>query len=264
MENLKIGIIQLNTDWENPESNKKKIETILKDNNCAVDLIILPEMFLTGFSCESSQNSNVDDGTSTQRWLITLSNKYNLAIAGSIKIKDNANKLRNRFFFCSGYDSVQYYDKRHLFPLSPESKNFTAGREKKIFNLGTWSICPQICYDLRFPVWARNSQNYDLLINVANWPESRKYAWRSLLIARAIENQAYVIGVNRTGTDQNELTYGGDSCVISPEGDILLDAGKDQNVLEISLSKSELLKNRLAFPFLKDIDSFTIHEQDNL
>lgn len=257
MKNLSVGVLQLNTEWEDPTSNKTKIEYILNAATTLPSLVILPEMFLTGFSCDSRVNADLN-GIDSQKWLSKLCLRYNIALIGSAKIVDDDGHLRNRLFLSHG-ETIQYYDKRHLFPLSSESKNFTSGDQQKIFKLDSWSICPQICYDLRFPVWSRNSSKYDVLVNVANWPAKRKHAWQSLLIARAIENQAYVIGVNRTGIDANNLEYGGDSLIISPEGDILLDAKAEQGLLQASLSMAKLEQTRIAMPFLKDMDTFSLH-----
>lgn len=257
MKKLIIGLIQLDTVWEQPAENKLKIESLLKNNHKKIDLLVLPEMFLTGFSCNQFNISHIDR-VSSLNWLESLSINYNLSIIGSLKIIDETGAYRNRLFLTNPISQTQYYDKRHLFPLSDEYKNFTRGSEQKTLKLDDWLISPQICYDLRFPVWSRNTQSYDVMINVANWPSSRNYAWQSLLVARAIENQCYVIGVNRIGTDENGLSYSGGSLIINPLGQIVFDAKNNEGLLSFQISNLDIIEIRRQFPFLNDIDKFIL------
>lgn len=254
MNSLRIGLLQLDTQWENPLSNQSAIEQIIQTEK-NLDLIILPEMFLTGFSCNQLEIT-IEESQQQIKWMKEISNKSNTHIIGSLKIKDELGLFKNRMILTSPQKPIQFYDKRHLFSLSTEASNFSKGLKQQLFNINNWSIFPQICYDLRFPVWSRNKFKYDLLINVANWPSVRQYAWRSLLIARAIENQCYVIGVNRIGTDYNQLTYSGDSLVIDPKGQILLDAKDSSSLLKFEIDMSDIIKTREALPFLHDMDNF--------
>ncbi|HON18253.1 MAG TPA: amidohydrolase [Salinivirgaceae bacterium] len=256
MKNLSVSLIQFNIEWENPFENRKKIDTLLPDAN-ATDLVILPEMFTTGFTLNASQLAETMDGE-TIRWMKEKSSERGFALCGSIIIREN-NRFYNRFILISPDGDIQYYDKRHLFSYGKENRYFEKGKERKIIEFRGWKILMQICYDLRFPVWSRNRGDYDLAIYVASWPEQRSWVWEHLLISRAIENQAYVIGVNRVGVDGYNLAYDGRSMVIAPTGHCIAKT-KPFNLerLDILLEFEKINEWRSTFPALSDADDFTL------
>lgn len=253
---MKIAIIQSDLVWENPSANRKffeeKINTITQD----VDLIVLPEMFTTGFTMHPNDVAETMQGE-TVSGLVALAKAKNVAITGSLVITENGN-FYNRLVFIFPSGELQFYDKRHLFSLAGEDKIYTSGKEKLIVDYKGFKICPLICYDLRFPVFARNVENYDVLIYVANWPKPRVNAWDSLLKARAIENMSYVIGVNRTGSDANNHEYLGHSQAVDFLGNYLLEPQESQDVFIVELDKQSLLETRAKFNFLNDRDEFKI------
>ncbi len=254
-ETLSITIIQANLHWEDPIANRKmfseKIGAILESTN----LIILPEMFTTGFTMNASALAETNEGA-TLEWMREIADSRNTAITGSVIIEDNGNYY-NRLFFVLPDGSYHSYDKKHTFTLAGEHKTFTAGTEKLILNYRGWSICPLICYDLRFPVWARNTEDYDLLIYVANWPKKRIVAWDSLLKARAIENMSYCVGVNRVGMDDNTHEYVGHSAVYDVLGEQLSEKNNEKEFVQtLELSKEHIDKTRKQLQFLNDRDAF--------
>ncbi|MDH6355588.1 omega-amidase [Dysgonomonas sp. PH5-45] len=254
---MKISLIQTDIVWEDKARNLALTEEKIASLSGKTDLVILPEMFSTGFSMNSHNLAEANDG-STVSALKLWAQKYKVAICGS-HIGQSAGKFFNRGFFITP-DAEYYYDKKHLFRMGEEPKHFEAGHSKLIVNYKDFRICLQICYDLRFPVWSRNVDNeYDLLIYVASWPVPRIHVWDSLLVARAIENMAYVCGVNRIGTDGNGLNYSGGSRLIDAKGKILssIQDGAEQ-IETIEISKAELDNFRQKFPVWKDADSFTI------
>lgn len=254
---LNIAILQNNLAWENKTKNllafEKQIAKIQK-----TDIIVLPEMFTTGFSMNTKALAEPMNGESVE-WMKKQAKKTKAALCGSLIISENK-KYFNRFVWAMPNGDVYTYDKRHLFSPANENKFYTAGKEKIIINYKGWNICPLICYDLRFPVWSRNTANeYDVLIYVANWPSPRNYAWQQLLIARAIENQAYVIGVNRIGKDAKEINHNGSSTVIDYLGKQLLKGVDDKTWhKQINLNKDSLDEFRNKLPFFSDADNFTI------
>lgn len=254
---LKIALIQSELIWENPEKNRinfsKKILSIKED----IDLIILPEMFTTGFTMNPYDVAETMRGESI-KWLKKLAKEKNTAITGSIIIKEN-NNFYNRLIFVFPSGEIQTYDKRHTFTLAGEHKVYTAGNKKLIVDYKGWKICPLICYDLRFPVWSRNVEGYDLLIYVANWPKPRIGAWDALLKARAIENMSYCIGVNRIGKDENNYEYTGNSAAFDSLGKQISTTKPNEIRTEIiSIKKESLVKTRDKFQFLKDQDQFKL------
>jgi predicted amidohydrolase len=254
---LKIALIQANLVWHNAEQNRiqftKKIKTI-KEN---IDLIVLPEMFTTGFSMTPFEISESMQGK-TIGWMQKIASEKNTAIAGSIIIKEEG-KYYNRFLFVHPSGNVDTYDKRHLFTLAGEDKIYTSGTKKLIVDYNGWKICPLICYDLRFPVWARNTEDYDVLLYVANWPKPRISAWDALLKARAIENMSYAIGVNRVGVDANKLEYSGHSVAYDCLGKKLTHIKTNQeDMVIITLHKKHLKDVRTKLNFLSDKDTFKI------
>ena len=252
---INITLIQSNIIWEDKISNLKNYQEKI-DKIESTDLIILPEMFTTGFSMNPKDISETMNGETIQ-WMKANASKMNSAICGSIIIEEEG-KYFNRFIWVNPDGSIHQYDKKHLFSFAGENKNYTPGNKKIIIEYKGWKICPLVCYDLRFPVWSRNSEEYDLLIYVANWPTKRKLAWKSLLVARAIENQCYVIGVNRVGKDENNHYYSGESSLINALGETLYINSHVEDVYSTTITKYELNKIRKLLPFLNDKDNFKI------
>jgi len=253
---MKIAIFQTKLAWENPAVNRKFIEEYFLNEDEPFDLFILPEMFTSGFTMNPSAVAEPMDGE-TMTWLKGLAKAKNCAITGSLVIKENGN-FYNRMVFIFPSGEVQFYNKRHLFTLAGEEKVYTKGTEKVIVNYNNWNICLQICYDLRFPVFVRNVENYDVILYVANWPKPRINAWDSLLKARAIENMCYTIGVNRIGEDANQLEYPGHSQVIDFLGNNMLNCESDLGVFVCELDKDQQLATRQKLNFLNDKDDFSL------
>ncbi|MCF6240066.1 MAG: amidohydrolase [Bacteroidales bacterium] len=253
---LKISIIQTELFWENKEENLNNFQNKIENLSGKTDLIILPEMFTTGFSMKPEEFAESMNGK-TVSWMKVMTKSSGAAIAGSIIIEENK-KFYNRFLFVSE-QGIEYYDKRHLFAMAGEDKYYEQGKENLLIKYKGWKIRPQICYDLRFPVWSRNTDEYDLLIYVANWPEKRVAHWNTLLKARAIENQSYVAGINRIGFDGNNYPHSGDSAVYDAMGEkISKTKANEESVETIALSLDELKKTRKNLPFLQDKDKYNI------
>lgn len=253
MKDLSITTIQSDLHWEDKEQNLKMFEKHLESIETSTDLVLLPEMFNTGFSMQAELLAEEMSGKTVQ-WMKNMSTKYNAAITGSIIIKEG-NAYYNRLIWTEPNGKLCFYNKKHLFGMGDEHKYYTAGQEKLIVDYFGWKINLSVCYDLRFPVWLRNTKenSYDILVVLANWPEKRIEHWDALLKARAIENQCYVIGVNRVGNDGNAIPHVGNTSVIHPFGNILyLSSEMESNT--IILSKHELELNRRQFPFLRDAD----------
>ena len=253
---MKIAIIQSDLVWENPHANRKYFEAKINTISAPVDLIVLPEMFSTGFTMNPSEVAETMQGE-TITWMQLMATSYNCALTGSIIIKEN-NNFYNRMVFVFPNGEMQTYDKRHLFSLAKEEAVFTAGNEKVIVVYKDWKICLQICYDLRFPVFARNVENYDVLLYVASWPKPRINAWDALLKARAIENMCYVLGVNRIGLDGYNYEYAGHSQGVDFLGNYLVAPFEEENIKIIALDKNEMLETRQKLNFLEDRDRFEI------
>ena len=253
---MKIAVFQTKLAWKNPTVNRKFIEEYFLNEDEPFDLFILPEMFTSGFTMNPSAVAEPMDGE-TMTWLKGLAKAKNCAITGSLVIKENGN-FYNRMVFIFPSGEVQFYNKRHLFTLAGEEKVYTKGTEKVIVNYNNWNICLQICYDLRFPVFVRNVENYDVILYVANWPKPRINAWDSLLKARAIENMCYTIGVNRIGEDANQLEYPGHSQVIDFLGNNMLNCESDLGVFVCELDKDQQLATRQKLNFLNDKDDFSL------
>ena len=253
---MKIALFQTKLAWENPAVNRKFIEEYFLNEDESFDLFVLPEMFTSGFTMNPSAVAETMDGE-TMTWLKELAKKKTCAITGSLVVKENGN-FYNRMVFVFPSGEVQFYNKRHLFTLAGEEKVYTKGNNKVIINYNNWNICLQVCYDLRFPVFVRNVENYDLLLYVANWPKPRINAWDTLLKARAIENMCYTIGVNRVGEDANQLEYPGHSKAFDFLGNTLLDCELELGVFIIELDKTSQNDARAKFNFLNDMDIFEI------
>lgn len=258
IENLKVTIFQAYLFWENIEKNLANLALRLSMGvREKTDLIVLPEMFNSGFSMNAEFLAEEMEGK-TMHWMHKMANQYQAVVTGSLIIKENA-KYYNRLVWMLPDGSHQHYDKRHLFGLGEEDKNFSAGTDKLIVELKGWKIRLAVCYDLRFPVWLRNvNEEYDILLMVASWPDKRTSHWKALIPARAIENQSYVIGVNRVGHDGNQIYHGGHSMVIDPYGSTVYYKPEDEDMYTITINYEELVKVRRQFPFLKDADTFTI------
>lgn len=253
-KDLSICLLQCDLHWQDSRKNRIQIQEYLKQVNGA-DIIVLPEMFNTGFSVRAIHLSETMEGE-TLAWMKSISRKKNAVLCGSIMVKDG-DAVYNRFLWAEPTGRVLHYDKRHLFNLIGEGEYFTAGTERLIVDYQGWKICPLICYDLRFPVFSRNDVDYDLLLYVANWPEKRIAAWDVLLKARAIENQAYVVGLNRVGLDGNDINYTGHSQVVDAEGSLISMTPENEiGLVELTLSKEHLYSIREKLPFLKDRDAF--------
>lgn len=253
---MKIALIQAPLVWEKPEANRKYFEEKIKSSSEEIDLIILPEMFTTGFSMNPKSIAETMDGE-TISLLKDLAKQKNVAITGSLIIAENG-KFFNRLVFVFPSGEIKKYDKRHLFSLAGEEKIYTSGTEKLIVEYKGWKICPLICYDLRFPVFSRNVEDYDLLIYVANWPKPRTNAWDALLKARAIENMCYTVGVNRIGVDEGNHEYVGHSQAVDFLGNSILEPQKTEGIFIANLDKNQMLDTRQKFGFLNDRDSFEI------
>ena len=277
---LTITTIQTNLAWENKAANLQMLEKKIDGLEEKTEVIILPEMFSTGFSMQPALLAEDMDGE-TVRLMEEVAAKNKIILTGSLIIKED-DRYYNRLIWMLPNGQNGYYDKRHLFGYAGEDKQFAAGNRRLIASVKGWRINLQVCYDLRFPVWARNRvleilqpagevvlpanikettnntrPEYDLLIYVANWPERRSHAWKTLLCARAIENQCYVVGVNRVGRDGNNINHSGNSLVIDPLGEVLYHIADEEDIFTITLQREHLEDVRTKFPFWKDADDFT-------
>jgi len=264
MASLVITTIQTNLVWEDKSANLDLLEQKINSLKSQTEIIVLPEMFTTGFSMRPHLFAETMDGE-TVAWMKRLSSENRVAITGSIIIKEGEQYF-NRLIWMLPNGEYGLYDKRHLFAYATENQHYTAGNKRLIASIKGWKINLQVCYDLRFPVWARQSYppkgntvpEYDVLVYVANWPERRSHAWKTLLCARAIENQCYVIGVNRVGTDGNGIYHSGNTLIIDPLGEILYHMADDEDIFTTALQKERLTEVRAKFPFWKDGDDFLI------
>tara|TARA_R110000787_G_scaffold13816_2_gene42970 strand:+ start:13010 stop:13789 length:780 start_codon:yes stop_codon:yes gene_type:complete len=254
---LKIAAIQASLFWENSQSNLQSFQNKIETLDTDVDLIVLPEMFSTGFTMQPNLVAETMEGT-TVSWMKGIAIKNNVAIVGSVVIKEDK-KYYNRAVFVHPDSSIETYDKRHSFSLAGEDKVYTSGKEKLIVALKGWKICPMICYDLRFPVWSRYTKEYDVLVYMANWPKPRIFAWDTLLKARAIENMSYCIGVNRVGEDANGYQYSGHTASYDYLGaEISTTIEGKEDILVCILSKLAQEETRKKLNFLNDRDPFEI------
>ncbi|WP_294824672.1 amidohydrolase [uncultured Flavobacterium sp.] len=254
---MRVSLIQTSLIWEDPQANRANFEKLINGIE-ATDLIILPEMFATGFTMSPISAAEIMKGDSVA-WMKQMAALKSCAITGSLAINENG-KYYNRLLFVLPDGKTETYDKRHLFSLAGEEKAYTAGSEKLIIGYKGWKICPLVCYDLRFPVFARNVEEYDLLLYVANWPSPRIFAWDALLKARAIENMCYVAGVNRIGEDANGHPYPGHSQIVDCLGATVIDAENDDGVFTVEMDRDKMLEIRARFGFLNDRDRFTLQD----
>ncbi len=266
MSTLTISTIQTELLWEDKTANLNRLADKIESLRGKTELVILPEMFSTGFSMEAAKLAEKMDGTTLQ-WMKEMSKENRVIITGSLIIEEEG-KYFNRLIWMLPNGELGFYDKRHLFAYAGENTVFESGSRRLIASVKGWKLNLQVCYDLRFPVWARQHKasvndinaeaEYDVLVYVANWPARRSHAWKTLLCARAIENQCYVIGVNRVGKDGNEIYYSGDSLVIDPLGEVLYHMSDAEDIFTLTLEKEKLTSVRTQFPFLKDGDLFRI------
>ena len=258
MHPLKISIVQTDIAWENKQENLRMLREKLHALRGTTEIVVLPEMFSTGFTMKSRELAEPVSGI-TVRILKELAADFQLALCGSFICSERSNYY-NRAFFITPEGEEFYYDKRHLFRMGNEAEYFSSGNNQLIISYRGWNICLLVCYDLRFPVWSRNVNNeYDLLIYVASWPQARRLAWDTLLCARALENMCYVCGVNRIGVDGNKLIYNGGSVVFSAKGEVLASVPDGEEGIEtVSLSLISLQQLRDKFPVWKDADAFRL------
>lgn len=257
MQDLKVTLIQTDLYWERIEDNLSLFENRFSFLTEPTDLIVLPEMFSTAFTMNSAKLAEEMNGP-TMQWMAHHAKDKNAVITGSLIMKENG-KYYNRLIWMRPDGSYAQYDKRHLFRMANEHEHYSAGNKRMVIELKGWNICPLICYDLRFPVWSRNKEEYDILLYVANWPERRRTPWTTLLAARAIENYAYSIGVNRVGTDGNNIAFSGDSAVYDFFGTNLSHLKPNERGFEtITLSSTKLQEFRKSFPVWMDADSFEL------
>ena len=257
-DNLLVSLVQTSIHWQDRKANLTLFRELISPLKGQTDLVVLPEMFTTGFTMSPEQVADNPQGETIEN-VKTWAYIFNFAIMGSFIVKEKE-AYYNRAFFVTPEGDLFFYDKRHLFRMGCEDKHYQAGKHSPTIAYKGWNIRPLICYDLRFPVWSRNVANkYDLLIYMANWPEARAFAWRTLLPARAIENLAYVCGVNRIGTDGLGFPYRGDSVILSPKGQPLAYAQNEPQIITTQLSKSKLNHFRSKFPADKDADKFKIY-----
>lgn len=253
--NLKVAVVQFDIAWEDTSENISYLDKLLESIETDTDVVILPEMFHCGFSMSPKKNAQ-QEGGAVLEWMKSLSIKKEVVVVGSV-IVESKNEHYNRLYVVDD-NNIEWYNKRHLFSMGSEHLHYKEGDQRLIVNVRGWNICPMICYDLRFPVWSRNTNgDYDVLVYVANWPASRSSVWNTLLMARAIENQSYVVGVNRVGEDA-QCEYLGESQVINARGEKELYMSNESAVMYAVLDKNKLISFRNTFPVLNDADDFSL------
>ena len=255
MQPLRLALLQVQTHWHDPVSNRALFAPLIESVADRSDLVVLPEMFSTGFTMAGAVVAEKMDGA-TVSWLRRIAQAGHVTVCGSVVINDNGH-IYNRFIWTNGED-LGYYDKRHLFRMSGEHEHYAMGKVRSVFQVGDWRICPLVCYDLRFPVWFRNTNDYDALVCVANWPGSRRDAWLTLLRARAIENQVYSAGVNIVGTDGNGVSYTGGTSAYGPDGETLVERFDKAGIELITFDPGQLTRLRESFPVWRDADRFSV------
>jgi predicted amidohydrolase len=253
---VKVSLIQTATHWHDPEANHRHFHELLNQVPADTGLVVLPEMFSTGFTMSSREVAQPMEGA-TVNWLIDEAAARQKALCGSVVIEESG-AFYNRFLWVTPDGVTACYDKRHRFRMAGEHDHYSAGENRLIVEYQGWRICPMVCYDLRFPVFFRNRGDYDVLVCVANWPAARAVHWETLLKARAIENQCYVVAVNIIGTDGNDVDYAGGSCVLDPQGEPLAIAGDADGVFSATLDQGQLADYRQRFPAWQDADAFSL------
>lgn len=252
MQDLALTLVQTSLFWEDIDANLNNLTVKLKYKWQKGGLVVLPEMFATGFSMNPNKLAKTASEKSLE-WMQQMASESGSAICGSSMAEDHKNYF-NRFYFVHPDGKIETYDKRHLFSMGKENLHYRSGTQRKLIQYAGWKIFPSICYDLRFPVWLRNTNDYDLLLCVANWPQKRSTHWKLLLQARAIENLAYVAGVNRVGEDVNGIYHSGDSMLVEPNGNVLAEISDKEDVVSFIVSKNLILETREKLPFLLDRD----------
>ena len=255
MDELNLLLVQSRLRWRKPAENRAHLQSLIENRAAEADIVIFPETFTTGFLGETAETDEGMDGE-TVGWMQKMAADLNTVLAGSAAIDDRGR--RNRFLWVEPGGQVRFYDKRHLFAYVGEDQRYVAGSTRLVVEYRGWRICPQICYDIRFPVWCRNRNDYDLMLVVANWPGARITAWSSLLKARAIENQCYVAAVNRVGKDGNDFAYPGASVVHDPLGEPLVKLGDAEECASASIKLSEVISVRENLPFSLEADRFEL------
>ena len=266
---LTFTLIQTHLHWENKEANLQMLEEKINSIQQKTEIVVLPEMFSTGFSMKPEQFAETMEGA-TVTWMKRIAMQKKIILTGSLIIEEN-NQYYNRLIWMLPNGSLGCYDKRHRFAFAGENEHYSSGNKRLIAQVKSWKINLQICYDLRFPVWARQASTpigeakefeFDVLLYVANWPERRNHAWKTLLTARAIENQSYVIGLNRIGNDGNDIYHSGDSMVVEPLGEVLYHKAHEEDIYTFSLEMEKVESIRNKFPFWKDADQFRIMNEE--
>jgi len=253
---LTLSLFQCATHWHDPAANRALFDGLFDGVSRESDVLVLPEMFSTGFTMASREVAEPMDGP-TVGWMRERAAQRAQILCGSVVIEEKG-AYYNRFIWARPDGSITHYDKRHLFRMADEHQHYREGQARPVLALDGWRILPLVCYDLRFPVWLRNVDAYDVLLCVANWPAARRIAWQTLLKARAIENLSYSVGVNRTGVDGNQISYAGDSCAYDFLGNALVELGDEAQVATLSLDPVALRDHRDAFPAWRDADQFEI------
>lgn len=258
MHDLTITLIQAPLAWLTPAANRQYFSEAISRIPSHTDLIVLPEMFTTGFTMAPESSAETMDGDSV-RWIRATAEASGAVVCGSLVVADSGCYC-NRLIWMPPDGEAGYYDKRHLFRMAGEHRHYQPGRRRRIFRIGQWRICPLVCYDLRFPVWCRGANEFDLQLFVANWPATRRTAWRALLPARAVENQCYAAGVNRISVDGNGVHYAGDSLTADPFGNLLADLGDREDAVTVRLDGASLAYHREKFPAWQDADRFRLED----
>jgi omega-amidase len=256
MQPLTVSLIQTATHWHDPHANRALFDEWFAQVPAGADLVVLPEMFATGFTMAAAEVAEPMSGA-TVAWLRAAAARLGTTVCGSLVIAEGGRHF-NRFLWATPAGELTAYDKRHRFRMAGEHQHYAAGDRRCVVALNGWRLLPLVCYDLRFPVWLRNRNDYDALLAVANWPAARQGAWNALLRARAIENLAYAAGVNIVGRDGNGVDYGGGSAVYDPEGRELIDAGNRKGVFTVTLDGEALTDYRQRFPAWQDADDFSL------
>jgi predicted amidohydrolase len=261
VQDLTVTLVQAPLAWQDAAANRAYFERVLGALTDPTKLIVLPEMFATGFTMTPETCAESMEGESVA-WMRATASSLDATLCGSLVIAANG-RYFNRLVWASPDGTIGWYDKRHLFRMADEHRHYTAGNERQIFHIGEWRICPLVCYDLRFPVWCRGANVFDMQLFVANWPAARRTAWRTLLPARGVENQCYVAGVNRIGVDGNGVRYAGDSLAADPLGNLLVDLGDREDAVTLRLDGGALLRYREKFPAWRDADRFELLGPDD-
>ena len=256
MQSLNLSLIQTHTQWHDASANRALFDDWLTQIPANTHVVMLPEMFSTGFTMHSAEVAETMSGP-TVAWMRDNAARLRSVLCGSVVIEEGGDYF-NRFIWAMPDGTLSTYDKRHRFRMAGEHEHYQAGARREVFEVAGWRVCPFVCYDLRFPVWLRNRQDYDLLLCVANWPAARQSAWNTLLRARAIENQCYVAAVNIIGVDGNEVAYGGGSAAYAADGEVLVEHFDEPAMINVSLDMDRLNGLRKSFPVWQDADRFSV------